>query len=396
MVAVALIGLVWGGLLAGDWIMRVRWFQWHRSLVQAPSHPSYMGYAVPLSTNHVPAEHGADLAGLVAVESVAERFKVDRPAFTQINDEYGLPNEPPVTPGRFPVVLVGDSYMLQGGDMSNRLAGQVSALLHLPVYTMALAGFGPIAPFSAFLDHPVFSAHPPKVVVWGVLEREIGGIYFEGMLFNVLKRVEPNRGTLSSTNADTRRVLWSELKPDHLRKRLPQTSIAAQLSRRVWAIVRYYVFGKIPPEVAISSHPFHGRDMLFYEGGFRTRCWGPEQRDLPRVTRTITKANNAYFKPRGIEWVILLIPDKETVYEEYVPREVFPCDPVPPSCLTELEERLHAENIHVVNLLPAYREAARQGRLLYWPGDTHWNVEGIAEAARVMQGPLEKILAEKP
>lgn len=395
MIALAILGLLWVGLVAGDWGMRVRWFQWHRSLIQGPARPTYMGYATPLSTNHVPARRGGDLLPMIGVPSLMERYAEPIPAYTQINDEYGLPNEPPVTPGKFPVVMVGDSYLAQGGDWSNRLAGLLSVRLGCPVYTVSMAGLGPVMPLTAFMDHPVYREYPPRVVVWDIIERDIGGPYFEGMLFNVLQRTRTNQ--VATTAAAVGPVNWRELGATRLRARLPETSLAAQLARRVWARLRYHLFGLIVPEVFISSEPVLGRDMLFYYGSLTPRCWGASIRDLPRVTRTISDANEAYFKPRGIHWVILLIPDKETIYEEYVPPAAFPCGvPPPPSCLTELEERLRAAGLTVVNLLPAYREAALAGRLLYGHNDTHWNREGMALAADQLAGPVLELLAEEP
>ena len=394
-IALAVLGLLWAGLVAGDWGMRFRWFQWHRTLVQGPARPTYLGYAPPLTTNHVPARRGGDLLPMLGVPSLMERYAEPIPAYTQINDEYGLPNQPPVTPDKYPVVMVGDSYLLQGGDQQYRPAGQLAARLGCPVYTVSMAGFGPVVPLTAYMDHPVFRDHPPRVVVWNVIERDVGGPYFEGMLYNVLQRAGTN--TVVATPTPVGQVNWRELGASRLRARLPETSLAAQLARRVWARLRYLVFGLIVPEVSISTQPVLGRDMLFYYGSLVPRCWDSSRRDLPRVTRTIRDANEAYFKPRGIHWVILLIPDKETIYEEFVPPRAFPCGvPPPPSCLTELDTRLRAAGLTVVNLLPAYREAAQAGRLLYGHNDTHWNREGMALAADQLAGPVLELLAEKP
>jgi hypothetical protein len=60
-----------------------------------------------------------------------------------------------------------------------------------------------------------------------------------------------------------------------------------------------------------------------------------------------------------------------------------------------LRERMTADGIPVVDLLPAFRGAARTTRL-YKPRDTHWNIAGnrlaareIAAAVRASFGSLE-------
>lgn len=382
---VTVLGLAWSAVAAGDWLLRFRWFQWQRSWVQGAARPRYLGDARPLHTNQHPASVGGDLSALVHIPEVMARYAQLRPeAYTTVSDEFGLPNEPPTTNRAYDVVVVGDSYLLHGGALSNRLAGQLEARLGRPVYTVAHPGRGPIFPLTGYLDHPNFRARPPRVVVWELIERDIAGVFFEGMLFEVMRRVkEP--GYEEAQAASGTRIAWSQLGAARLRASLPDTSAAAQLARRAWTDLRYLLFRQLPSEVIESTGPVLGQPTLFYRESIAAARWTPEVRDVPRIAWTLETASSNYFRPHGIQLVLLLIPDKETVYRDALPASVVAGPPpLQPTCLPELAERLEQAGLPVVNLLPAYQQARSEGRLTYWPDDTHWNGEGIRLAAELL------------
>jgi hypothetical protein len=55
-----------------------------------------------------------------------------------------------------------------------------------------------------------------------------------------------------------------------------------------------------------------------------------------------------------------------------------------------LETVAREQGVHVVNLLPHFRDLARRGHVLYHPFDTHWNISGRQAAAEI----IAKILRE--
>jgi hypothetical protein len=59
-----------------------------------------------------------------------------------------------------------------------------------------------------------------------------------------------------------------------------------------------------------------------------------------------------------------------------------------PRYLDVVEQRLAAANVPVLNLTPLFREQAAsllaRDEYLYWLDDTHWNGEGIREAAQAI------------
>ncbi len=89
---------------------------------------------------------------------------------------------------------------------------------------------------------------------------------------------------------------------------------------------------------------------------------------------------------RGIGLLVLLVPDKYVVYHDLLlsasprtERRQF---------LDVVEQRLAAANVPVLNLTPDFRKQAEallaRGEYLYWLDDTHWNAEGIREAAQAI------------
>jgi hypothetical protein len=49
-----------------------------------------------------------------------------------------------------------------------------------------------------------------------------------------------------------------------------------------------------------------------------------------------------------------------------------------------LEAVSQEQRVQMVNLMPVFRALARQGKVLYHPFDTHWNVTGRRAAAEAL------------
>ena len=88
----------------------------------------------------------------------------------------------------------------------------------------------------------------------------------------------------------------------------------------------------------------------------------------------------------GIGLLVLLVPDKYVVYHDllwstspHTERRQY---------LDVIEQRLDAANVAVLNLTPRFRKQAEallaRDEYLYWLDDTHWNAEGIREAAQAI------------
>jgi hypothetical protein len=92
----------------------------------------------------------------------------------------------------------------------------------------------------------------------------------------------------------------------------------------------------------------------------------------------------------GFDPVVVLAPSKYTVYYPLLdgPSERVAVD----SGQSAVAARLRAAGITTIDLTRAFQEQAAvslaAGRYLYWLDDTHWNAEGIAVAARLIQQQL--------
>ncbi len=383
---VLLVGLVWIAMLAGDWWMRFAWYHWQTTLIVLPKEEFY-GPDMPMVRREVPECEGGDLTSLLGIPFLSRRFEQARPATVYQTDEYGFLNVPPVSGRYFPVVAVGDSFMLAGETMSNTFSAVLSRASGRDVYGYGWAARGPLFPVIRFLGDERFAKNPPRVMVWGLLEREIGG----DMLYALVNRLKLiDKKPAMQAVGDRRRIAWRALMPKSVQKSWPSSSIIAQASRKAWNRIRYHVFGQSTPEIAMGTAPIGGRPVLFYAWTVEAMKWTPDQRKPEKVVETL-RFLDSFCKTRGIKLIVMLIPDKEQVYKDRLPPEMdTPESPIPDSTLNAVEAGLRREGVPVVNLLGPFRERAREDVLLYWADDTHWNSEGIELAARCVWKEIEE------
>jgi len=137
-----------------------------------------------------------------------------------------------------------------------------------------------------------------------------------------------------------------------------------------------------------------GKDgWLFYRVHRGTQGVRPEvpfrPDELDRWVRTLDGHRRAV-EARGAAFLVVIAPDKETVYPDLLPPELPAALPV--SRLDALAARLHGAGVRVVDLRPALRSARAPGPFsrwpLYWKTDTHWNGLGALLAARPVLAEL--------
>lgn len=371
------VGLVWLAMVGADWWLRFSWFGWQKNLTATPSALAG-GPDRPLQVRSRPAEIGGDLTRLVGIPAVAARYEQVRPAATDYTDEYGFRNLPPVTNRYYPVVALGDSYMAAGLAVSNMFNVRLGAAGGVDAYNYSYVGRGPLFSIQRFVNDGRFLESPPKVLVWGLVEREIGGYMFMGLV----GKLATESAVLENAKPRSR-LNWGALAPASLRTSLPGSSILAQAARKSWIYAQYYIFGRLPEDVAPSTQPIGGQQVLFYRWAVKAMRWGYDERRPDKIAEAIRYVDGL-LRQRGTRLVIVLIPDKEQVHRDLLPARLNPPDdPAPPSCLNDIEAELKMTDIPVVNLLGPFREEARKGHLLYWPDDTHWNSDGIDLAARL-------------
>lgn len=106
-----------------------------------------------------------------------------------------------------------------------------------------------------------------------------------------------------------------------------------------------------------------------------------EQQAAPKFFARLAKT----LKARGLELLVVLVPNKYTVYEPLLQKES-DTGLISGRYFAGLEKNLRQEGVAVSNLTSIFRQNARtgleHGSLLYWKDDTHWNRVGVELAAR--------------
>lgn len=101
-------------------------------------------------------------------------------------------------------------------------------------------------------------------------------------------------------------------------------------------------------------------------------------------------ARNEYLKGRGIEYVVLIAPEKSSIYPDHLPtslRRRLPPDPTGEVC-----EKLTARGVRGVNPLPALLAAKETGQPVYYRQDTHWTQAGGRAAYTELAKELRAVL----
>jgi hypothetical protein len=124
----------------------------------------------------------------------------------------------------------------------------------------------------------------------------------------------------------------------------------------------------------------NGREILFLPTELENY-----ERDRPTDPEFFVQLK-AQLQKKGIGLLVLLVPDKYVVYRDLLLSASHRTDRR--SFLDVVEQRLAAANVPVLNLTPRFRNQAEallaRDTYLYWLDDTHWNAEGIRDAAQAI------------
>ena len=143
-----------------------------------------------------------------------------------------------------------------------------------------------------------------------------------------------------------------------------------------------------------GSDVTEGRDgWLFYRVHRGTQGVRPEvpfgAAELDRWVGTL-EAHRRAVEASGATFLVVIAPDKESIYPDLLPPEVPAA--LPTSRLDALAARLEGTGVRMVDLRPALRAARKTGPFsgtpLYWRTDTHWNALGALLATRPLLAEL--------
>ncbi|MBV9657288.1 MAG: hypothetical protein JO295_04175 [Verrucomicrobia bacterium] len=117
------------------------------------------------------------------------------------------------------------------------------------------------------------------------------------------------------------------------------------------------------------------------------------QPEFLQVLRETLEIRRDWFARRGVRYLFVVAPDKQTIYPDYLPAWVRKIHP--DTALDQFMDYLHASGstLEVPDLRPVLR-AARATNRLYLRTDTHWNGLGAQVAHTIIQQRLANIFPE--
>ncbi len=154
---------------------------------------------------------------------------------------------------------------------------------------------------------------------------------------------------------------------------------------RAWAWLHIEIFGVSPSDSLVV-----GKDGWFFFGDADAIAQYRgiarfEADDLERW-RTVLEERRDWLAERGIQYLVVLVPNKHRVYAEFMPDALPRMNP--DSQLDQLVSHLRDHSdVSILDLRPAL-ERARSKQRIYHKTDTHWNDIGATAGARAILDAL--------
>lgn len=375
--------LFWLALLTGDWFVRLVEFRWQDKWLPLP-----VATGQPARTAEsfvVPAETGGGLTKMVPVPRVAARYAEFHAEKIAYRDERGYFNEASPSSGYYPILMLGDSFLVS--QETQTVAQALSNVSGHPVYNHGSAAAGPFLEMRRYLaaDH---LDPKPAIVVWDLAARELGaGLFQRQPIASWFRQTSHNKEIGAPAKPS---IQWNNLMPDRVRRDWPNTSILAFFGRQLWGQIKLLAFQEWPWDVVGRDDPVFG-PMLFYRENLRVLPLLTPGENAQAIVGVVQRIADE-FRSRGQTLTVLLIPEKEQIHLRALSREDQQGLAGGDQLLAEIEMGLQAQGIPVVNLMPVFRDATEQGQRLYWRDDTHWNDAGIRLAAEEIWRVIEPLL----
>ena len=97
-----------------------------------------------------------------------------------------------------------------------------------------------------------------------------------------------------------------------------------------------------------------------------------------------------YLERLGIPYVVVVVPEKYSVYSEFLPDWAKPVTTI--TALDRVADEIaHHPELHFIDLRSALRAAKQSGRV-YYKTDSHWNFAGASAGYQVLMSKLERLL----
>jgi len=274
------------------------------------------------------------------------QFAINKTSYWE-TDRYGYRKaDSTATPD---LVVIGDSNIYGNGLTQSDIFSEVlQRKLQRSVYPYA-NGY-----INGFIHNKRFVSTPPKVVILGMVERDI---------LSDNKRLQLNADDLSLKLRIKSKLISLPRIDD---KYLTQTAIL--LDRLLKAELFHYFKAKlVPTTMGVRYH-----DMFFLQG---TKA-PVTAKDYEIInTIEIISEYNDYFKKKDILFIYMPIPNKETIYYDLLPsKPEF-------TILRRVLQGLKQAGVPTIDLLSAFESYKQNGGNPYQIDDTHWNAAGVKIAA---------------
>ncbi|MFH0770830.1 MAG: hypothetical protein V1926_05670 [Candidatus Peregrinibacteria bacterium] len=304
-----------------------------------------------------------DLANMLGVP----KYRIVRP-FVWTNDAYGFRNTTATQHDRADIVVIGDSFMANAAD-----SDETAFVTQLQSKRQSSVTAAVPLDMSRFLAEQRFLQAPPKIVIWGRVERNLSGDNGE------IQKLWSDTSCFSdppSVLTQAKRIVKSGIGGFVEYARL---SVVNRFSNQMIKLLVYRITGSpLDSEVWLHENP---AQMLFLRKGAQLAERSADKRGYDQTVQAVAHARECLAK-RGTTLMFLPIPDKEHIYSSFA--GIVPPKEDPLQRMIDLTQK---ENIEVVSLLrPFLREKTH---LLYWPDDTHWNAEGIRIAVEATTAVLD-------
>ncbi len=109
--------------------------------------------------------------------------------------------------------------------------------------------------------------------------------------------------------------------------------------------------------------------------------------ELARIQKNLDGLN-ARLEAKGIHFLVVIVPGKNTIYPEYIPPQIPVLGAVSQTDQILAYQKQHGQ-ASILDLRPAL-QAARKQRQVYYATDTHWNQYGILAGYDAIIGALQK------
>jgi len=294
--------------------------------------------------------HG-DLSNLAKISEL-RKFRFQR--FS--TDQFGFRNSIFKTEKYFPIVCIGDSDMA-GSSLSDdeTYTSVLEQMFDDPVYNYA-----PMSPL-VFLGDERFYEKKPKILIWEAVEGTI---------------IQNNYHIYTTVPVTANIII-----PDESRRKKiisdPPPGVLTKWCQWAFHTTRWRLTGLHNPRIGYID-PIHG--MIFYKKGLDLLKKSAEERGLATIVEGIARINDIC-RLRGITLLYMPLPDKENIYQQWLPAPWFNKMPVTPF-VCDLVSALNARGVATISLYESFRADAQNNTMLYFEDDTHWNSVGVNLAAR--------------